>query len=513
MRIFFLFIVLTLTTLIHSENIRVIDVDVNKSTPISRYYNFCVGAGRAHEGLRAEWQKQLAEIKKECGFRYIRFHGLLHDDMGVYKEKNGKPVYNFHYIDALYDFLLSIDVRPFVELSFMPDALKSGEETVFWWKGNKTPPSNKEKYASLIYEVVKHFVDRYGIDEVKKWYFEIWNEPNHKGFFTGTQDDYFEMYKIAATAVKKVSDKLKVGGPATAGNAWVEDMIKFCDKNTIPLDFISTHTYGLKGFFDEYGVKKLRLNSDYDCMVKDVSKVRNAMTELGKKDMELHYTEFSSSFSSHDLIHDTYQNATYILNTLRKSQDYVTSMSYWTFTDIFEEAGTVGDAFHGGFGLVNWHSIKKPTFYAYSFLNKLYKSEIQNSDKSSWITKDEKGNYAALIYDFTMPEFEKFDTNRSYFIKDRPDTSKGKIQLKLDGVRDGKYILYIYKVGYRHCDANSIYIDMGRPSQLSLQQIEALKEVSRIKPEVFSIELNNGLFELDLDWRSNMMYFIKLSVM
>ncbi|MBM6960858.1 hypothetical protein H6A61_08365 [Bacteroides caecigallinarum] len=203
MRIFFLFIVLTLTTLIHSENIRVIDVDVNKSTPISRYYNFCVGAGRAHEDLRAEWQKQLAEIKKECGFRYIRFHGLLHDDMGVYKEKNGKPVYNFHYIDALYDFLLSIDVRPFVELSFMPDALKSGEETVFWWKGNKTPPSNKEKYASLIYEVVKHFVDRYGIDEVKKWYFEIWNEPNHKGFFTGTQDDYFEMYKIAATAVKK----------------------------------------------------------------------------------------------------------------------------------------------------------------------------------------------------------------------------------------------------------------------------------------------------------------------
>lgn len=106
MRIFFLFIVLTLTTLIHSENIRVIDVDVNKSTPISRYYNFCVGAGRAHEDLRAEWQKQLAEIKKECGFRYIRFHGLLHDDMGVYKEKNGKPVYNFHYIDALYDFLL-----------------------------------------------------------------------------------------------------------------------------------------------------------------------------------------------------------------------------------------------------------------------------------------------------------------------------------------------------------------------------------------------------------------------
>lgn len=510
MRTIFLFFSLLIISLAYPENIRVIDVDVNRSFPISRYYNFCVGAGRANEGLRAEWQKQLKEIKEECGFRYIRFHGLLHDDMGVYKEKKGKPVYNFHYIDALYDFLLSIDVRPFVELSFMPDALKSGEATVFWWKGNKTPPADKEKYASLIYEVVKHFVDRYGIDEVKKWYFEIWNEPNHKGFFTGTQEDYFEMYKIAATSVKKVSDKLRVGGPATAGNAWVGDIIKYCDKNDVPLDFISTHTYGLEGFFDEFGVKQLRLNSDYNCMVKDVSRVRNEMKEAGKNDMELHYTEFSSSFSSHDLIHDTYQNATYILNTLRKSQDYVTSMSYWTFTDIFEEAGTVEDAFHGGFGLVNWHSIKKPTFYAYSFLNKLYQNEIQNMDKSSWITKDEKGNYAALVYDFTMPDFEKYDTNRSYFIKDRPDCSKGKIQLKLNGIKDGKYILYVYKVGYRHGDVNSTYIDMGRPSQLSLQQIDALKQVSNVKPEISSIDLDKGTFELELDWRSNMMYFIKL---
>lgn len=510
MRVLSIIILTLLALTLKAQEIREIITDSHQTKELSRYYNFCVGAGRANEGLRAEWQKQLTEVKRECGFRYIRFHGLLHDDMGVYKEKKGKPVYNFHYIDALYDFLLSIDVKPFVELSFMPEDLKSGNETVFWWKGNKTPPADKGKYASLIYEVVKHLVQRYGLDEVKQWYFEVWNEPNHKGFFTGTKEDYFEMYKIAANSVKKVSPELRVGGPATAGNAWVGDFIDYCDKNNVPLDYISTHTYGTKSVFDEFGVKKKRLKSDYNSMVKDIEKVKKEMSDFGKDGMELHYTEFNCSPSSRDLMHDSYHNATYILNTLRQSHENVTSMSYWTFTDIFEEAGPVIDALHGGFGLLNWHGIRKPTFYAYSFLNKLYTKELSNSDRSSWVTKDEKGNYAALIYDFTMPQYSNKDTNNSFFIKQQPDESKGKIKFQIDGIEKGNYILYLYKVGYMNGDVNSVYINMGRPSQLSITQEEALSEISNIKPEVSVIELTEETFNMELDWRSNMMYFIKL---
>ena len=318
------------------------------------------------------------------------------------------------------------------------------------------------------------------------------------------------MYNIAANSVKKVSYELKVGGPATAGNAWIDDFIDYCDKNNVPLDFISTHTYGVKGFFDEFGVKKLRLNPDGNCMVMDVSRIRKQIHDSGKDGMELHYTEFNTSFSSHDLIHDTYQNATYILNTIRQSHENVTSMSYWTFTDIFEEGGPVRDALHGGFGLLNWHGIRKPTFYAYSFLNKLYTKELSNLDKSSWVTKDEKGNYAALIYDFTMPQYSNKDSNNSFFIKQQPDESKGKIKFQINGIEKGNYILYLYKVGYMNGDINSVYIDMGRPSQLSISQEEALSEISNIKPEVSVIELTKETFNIELDWRSNMMYFIKL---
>jgi xylan 1,4-beta-xylosidase len=169
---------------------RIISVDFQmEKGPMNTMFKECIGAGRANEGLRADWQQQLRLTKQECGFKYIRMHGLLTDDMGVYQEdQKGNPKYNFQYIDVLYDFLLEIGMKPFVELGFMPSALASGDQTIFWWKGNVSPPKDYQKWEDLIRNLVEHFTERYGADEVKTWYFEVWNEPNlSPGFWTGTQ--------------------------------------------------------------------------------------------------------------------------------------------------------------------------------------------------------------------------------------------------------------------------------------------------------------------------------------
>jgi len=176
--------------------------------------------------------------------------------MGVYREdKNGNPEYNYMYVDALFDYLHQIGIKPFVELGFMPNYLASGPQTIFWWKGNVTPPNNYDKWAALIQNITQHFTDRYGVDEVKTWYFEVWNEPNlSPGFWTGTQEDYFKLYKYTAQAVKKVNSAYRVGGPATAGAAWEAELIEFCQQNNLPIDFVSTHAYGVNvGFLDEWG--------------------------------------------------------------------------------------------------------------------------------------------------------------------------------------------------------------------------------------------------------------------
>ena len=225
---------------------RIISIDLQQTNgPLNTMFKRCVGAGRANEGLRADWQRQLAYARKECGFEYIRMHGLFSDDMGVYREEQGKSQYNWQYIDELYDFLHSIGMKPFVELGFMPSALASGNKTIFWWKGNVTPPKDMNKWADFIQAFVTHCKERYGDAEVKTWYFEVWNEPNLSGFFAGTQQQYFDLYAATARAIKSVNPDYRVGGPGTAGCGWITEFIQFCDKNKVPVDFVSTHTYGV----------------------------------------------------------------------------------------------------------------------------------------------------------------------------------------------------------------------------------------------------------------------------
>jgi xylan 1,4-beta-xylosidase len=495
---------------------RIITAGFNKEKgDLNTMFKECIGAGRANEGLRADWQQQLAEVKKACDFKYIRMHGLLSDDMAVYKEdRNGNPEYNYQYIDVLYDYLLSIGIKPFVELGFMPSALASGPQTIFWWRGNVTPPKDYNKWADLIKNLTAHFSERYGAEEVKTWYFEVWNEPNlSPGFWTGTQEEYFKLYKYSANAIKIVNKDFRVGGPATAGAAWVPEMIEFCQKNAVPLDFISTHAYGVEqGFLDEYGNSGTVLSKNPMAVSGEVLNSRKQIANSAMPDLQLHYTEWSSSYTPADPIHDSYHEAAYILKKIKQVGNAANSMSYWVFTDIFEEAGPRFTPFHGGFGLLNTQGINKPAFYSYKFMNQLGKTELQNADSDSWVCKDTKGNVQVLLWDFTNTLPKDSINNQAYYIKDLPAKSKGNIRINLSDMPKGEYQLEIYKVGYKSNDAYATYLAMGRPNQLKKQQVEQIKEQNSGAP--FSVEKinikGNKVFEKLIDIRENDVYLLKL---
>jgi len=481
--------------------------------PLNPAFNMTIGAGRANEGLRADWQQQLAEIKKDAGFRYIRMHGLLSDDMGVYKiDAQGHEYYSFQYIDALYDYLLSIDVKPFVELGFMPSALASSDKTIFWWRGNVTPPHSYDKWGTLIEKLVQHWTERYGSEEVATWYFEVWNEPNLDGFWAGSQAEYFKLYDYAARAIKKVNPIYKVGGPATAGAAWIPDMIAHCADNKIPLDFVSTHSYGVnQGFLDEFGTTGTVLAKDAMAVSGDVLRNRQEIAQSAMPKLELHYTEWSASYTPADPMHDSYHEAAYILQKIKQSGAAVQSMSYWVFTDIFEEAGPRFEAFHGGFGLINTQGIKKPAYFAYEFLNKLGATELRNSDAQSIATTDNKGNVQLLFWDFTYTLPEKTN-NQQYYIKDLPAATKGEAKVNLTGLKKGKYTLRISQVGYQRNDAFTAYIGMGLPAQLTRAQVSELKALATGKPAQEKIIriAKNGSYSLSLPLRENDVYLVEV---
>jgi xylan 1,4-beta-xylosidase len=505
-------IILIFSNSVFSQQKREIHLDYNKTslTQNTEMYLNCIGAGRANEGLRADWQEQLKTIQQEIHFKYIRFHGIFHEDMGVYKiDKNGNEIYNWQYVDKLYDFILSIGLKPFVELSFMPKGLASGDKTVFWWKANITKPKNWVAYGKLISEFTKHLAQRYGKEEVKSWYFEVWNEPNHHAFFNGTIDDYFTMYSTALKAIKEVSNDFKVGGPSTAGAGWIDEFLDYTIKSNLKVDFISTHAYNVKGVLDEFGKKKLFLLPDSLAVVKSINEANDKLKNKNKKEVEFHVTEWSSSYSATDAVHDTYQNATFVLNTLKKINKEVNSMSYWVFTDIFEEPGIPTKPFHGGFGLLNLQGIKKPTYFAYKYLNQLGNVQLENSDMYSWASKDSKG-VQLLLYDFSYPKIGK-TPNQEFFIQDLPSTKSSEVSITIDNLKNGKYTLEVYKTGYKNNDAFTYYHEMGRPNELTRNQENILKMKTTDLPiisKIITIESNNFFSTFSLN--SNDILFIKL---
>ena len=492
---------------------RTIAVDYRRVRgPRDSFVQLVVGAGRAAEGLRADWQRDLALVQRECGFRYVRFHGLLQDELGVYSEdRQGRPIYNFQYIDAVYDAILNAGMRPFVEFGFMPQRLASGEKTIFWWKGNVTPPRDYAKWEELIRALVRHWTNRYGHDEVRRWYFEVWNEPNLKdAFWTGDQAEYFKLYDVTARAVKSISSEYRVGGPATAGRAWVPEMIEHARTAGVPLDFITTHDYGVRGgALDAEGNQQLFLDVSLDAIVAGVREVRSQIKRSAMPDLPLHYTEWSTSYSPRDPVHDAYISAAYIVSRLKGIKGQAQSLAYWTFTDIFEENGPVPSPFHGGFGLINFQGLRKPSFYAYQFLNRLGNVELDSTDEGSWATRDGRG-VQLLFWDYTPPQ--KTESNQVYFKRDLVSKSLPDVQVSMAGLPPGRYSMEVHRVGYGVNDVYTDYLKLGSPASLTREQVSFLAQRNEGRPVLTEgVRVGKtGEFVSSFPMRENDVYLVTL---
>jgi xylan 1,4-beta-xylosidase len=491
---------------------RSISVDVTQIRgPRDNFWRACVGSERAGVMLRPENLQQLALVQKEIGFQRIRFHGIFHDDMNVYREVDGKPVYDFSKIDTLYDAFLKLGIRPFVELSFMPHDLASGTTTVFYWKGNVTPPKDYEKWAALIGAFAKHLLDRYGPTEVENWNFEVWNEPNLASFFKGTRADYFHLYDVTSKAIKSVDEKLKVGGPATAGAAWIPEFIGHCCEQHDPLDFISTHTYGSDKVVDEAGKRQPHLLHNLNAVESTIRRTHQQIASSTQPSLPLHYTEWSTSSSSRDPVHDDYLSAAYICEKLKACEGVLSSMSYWTYSDLFEEMGPPPTPFHGGFGLLNREGIRKASFFAYKYLNELGGSELINADKHSWVCTDDKGEVTALLWNLKAPDIKVPDA--VFFIVKRPAVPAEHVALQINGLAAGQYNIELHRTGFEANDAYTAYLDMGRPKKLSPDQLVELQKKSADEPEsVQTVAVSSGTpLSLPVDLRENDVVFVRIS--
>lgn len=464
--------------------------------PYPHYWEFCVGSCHAATILREDVREHIRRAHKECGFKYLRFHGLFNDDMSVYfVPMFGEPVISFYNIDCIFDFLLDTGMKPFVEVGFMPWALASTDQSLFHYKGNVSMPKDENEWKRLIRLFGEHLIKRYGREEVSTWFFEVWNEPNLRFFFDGTQEDYFHLYEMTARTLKAVDPCIQVGGPATSVNAWIVPFRAFCEQNNVPLDFITTHHYpsddplstmgmngpGTKGpgmdkdAFANMTPEEIQKFHEQFTKPRENKNPRDVLAQMTKKASEeagpypLYYTEWNGS---HDF--DNNYQAAAVAQTLAYNDGYVKGYSFWTVSDIFEEMGMLPGPFKNAFGMQTNHGVAKPSYRVFQTLHEAgdIRIDVEKQDDLVEVLALTDGQDATvLVYNHDL---------------DRRVQKAEEVELTLTGAAK----VWKAVIDEEHTSIEKAWEKMGSPAYLNKAQVLALHEASELKYE--QLPADNG---------------------
>lgn len=451
------------------------------ATPFPHFWEQMFGSGHAILSLRSSYRHDLRAVKKVTEFRYVRFHGILDEEVGVYTVNDQcKPVYNFAYVDEIYDGLLKNGVRPFVEISFMPKKLAANPDDLhsFWYKPNVSPPRDWKQWDALMTAFAQHLVARYGIDEVSQWYFEVWNEPNID-FWGGVprQASYFDLYDHTARDLKAVSPRLRVGGPATAAASWITPFLAHVAEHHVPIDFVSTH-----GYADDT-VQNLFHNDTPvpmdERVCRAVEKVEGQIHGSPLPKLPLYWTEWN--VQGQDDSRDTTFVGPALANTVRQCDGHVNMMSFWTFSDVFEEGGVIPKPFEGDFGLRAKGGINKPSYYGFSLLHELGNERLANASDDVIVTKTRDGSLAIAAWNLVDPGRQGAMRSMTLVFRGVPAAAKVTLQ----------------RVDADHGNVLPKYAAMGSPVDPTPVQVQQLnRETALPAPE--TTHLSDGRLRLSL---------------
>lgn len=478
------------TRVLYAQQSEEITINVRASaTPFPHFWEEMFGSGRAALVMRTAYQNDLAAVKAITDLKYLRFHAILHDELGVYNEdEHGNPVYNFTYVDQIYESLLAQGLRPVVEISFMPKKLAFNPDDLhpFWYKQNVSPPKSMERWDDLIRAFAQNLVEHFGIDEVSQWYFEIWNEPNID-FWGGIprRESYFDLYAHSARALKSVSPRLRVGGPATAAAAWVPEFLNYAAENHVPVDFVSSHGY------DDEPVERL-LGKDQPLRDKDiiqedrtcaaVAKVHKQIDASPTPHLPLLWTEWN--VPGKDQLRDTPYVGPALAEAIRTCDGHVNMLSFWTFSDVFEEGGPAQRPFQGQFGLRATGGINKPSFYDFALLHQLGTERIANPSHDAIVARLNDGSLAIALWNLASVDEQAGSTSAHH------------VTVQVAGVAPNTGVS-MQQVDEDHGNPMKAYVAMGSPRYPTRAQVQQINVASGL-PEPEHLTLHDGMLKLDL---------------
>ncbi|HET6728062.1 MAG TPA: glycosyl hydrolase [Jiangellaceae bacterium] len=414
------------------------------------------------------------------GVGTVRAHAILGDDLGVYHEVDGQAVHDFRGVDRVYDTVLSLGLRPVVELSYMPrDLAADPSKTVFDYAAIVSPPKNWSRWADLVRDLVAHLVRRYGLAEVRDhWAFEVWNEANLEVFWSGTPEEYFRLYDLTAAAVKSIDPELRVGGPASAAVGWIDQLLAHVDGSGAALDFVSTHTYG---------------SPPLD--------LRPMLGRYGHTGTPLWWTEWGVSPTHFDAASDSVFGAVFLLRGMASAMGRIDALSYWVVSDHFEELGRPPALMHGGFGLRTVGDLRKPRWWALELLERLGPERLSvavsgdggGSLVEALAARGDGGAVDVLVWNGTLDQTKAGGD---------PDLER-RVAVRIDGLGTGRYEMHHYRVDAEHSNVSGAWARIGAGADWPTEgQWAALRAADRLEelrsPEVVEPADGSVVAEFDL---------------
>lgn len=489
---------------------------MNINPPLKHAWRECICVGRAAEILTAPVQAQLHFLQKEIGYRHIRFHASFHDELGVVAANpDGTFRYRWALVDQIYDFLIEIGFDPIVELNPMPKAIASGEKTFFDYKMNVTPPKSWQDWEDLCHATAAHFVERHGLPRVKKWLFEVWNEPNLNGqFWTGSNEDYYQLYAASVRGIKRVHPDLKVGGPACAGTAMALPFARWCRENNVPVDFLSTHNYPMA----EYGKWPLREGSPHapgQAFVNEFKNCRTALDDEGFSHLPNIVTEWNTLHCSPEGkskwvgTSDCSRlfSAASALHYSVETDPHVDALGYWTVNDSMQEASVTSEpagSRNQYYGMLTIDGLPKASFHAFKYLARMTGPRLplvpeNRPAQAGGLITDETVTTRVLLWNFHMPLIAATDWRNT---------------LKLPVPDDLVHESHVHVVtAMLSAGAGSFYETwqaLGGPVTLSRIESEALAAAAQPRHHVHRLPVRDGQVTLPFTLKRDEVLFAEL---
>lgn len=466
--------------------------------------------GYAKEGLLAEVQKQLCMAQDVIGFEYVRFHGILDDDMHVcFQNEQGRIYMDYSRIDLLLDFVISIGLKPYVEFSYMPRILAAKAAPMFDRSSYISTYNSEKNWRTLICDLLQHCIKRYGRKNVREWRFTTIDINTVPGGFMSLPE-YLRLYQVTYECVKSTDAQLQFGGPGGfISNAFsgtlVHRFLEFVLAEHCVPDFICTQCYpheeiDITDDFWRFTMTQASspaiLSTDIHFMRRALHAYRSLLTTYGLQDLPIWTEQWNSTVWQRDLSGDTCYKAAWLAMNICENMDETESFGYWSFSDFMEEISDFGGIYHGGYGLFTYNGIPKSGWHALRFLRMLGNTRLAAGN--GWFAaRNEKGiqillhNYCHYDYLYCRRSRKLTDPQKAYSVF--AESGPVIYDISIDHLAQGTYEMRKYSITPAHGSSFDTWVAMGMPPYLSAEERTYIERASQPFYQVETVHADEEL--------------------